>query len=253
MFFTRRDSDTPLKVLIHYSTDSLSITTNHLVFRHFISYRYIGHFISYRYIGHFISYRYIGHVISYRYIGHFISYQYIGHFISYRYIGHFISYRYIGHFISYQYIGHFISYRYIGHFISYQYIGHFISYRCIGHFSFDVTEWYCQYQLSDSDTGKYRSVSRAIMTFNTPPPPPKKKTFWRSQHTLYNYCLRMKWTSKVVDPRALVRCKTTSWKLTAWCSPHMKAITVLLYRNYSKRFLTWMICLSEDNKIISGI
>ena len=34
-------------------------------------------------------------------------------------------------------------------------------------FSFDLNEWCRQYQLSDSDTGKYRSVWRHIMTFNT--------------------------------------------------------------------------------------
>ena len=85
------------------------------------------------------------------------------------------------------------------------------------------------------------------MTFNT------KIKFWRSQHTLCNYCLRMRWTSKVVNTRDLVRCKTTSEKLTTWCSPHMKAITVLLYRNYSMIFMTWMFCFTEDNKIISRI
>jgi len=34
----------------------------------------------------------------------------------------------------------------------------------------------------------------------------------------------------------------------------MKAITVLLYRNYSKMFKKKkMFCFAEDNKIISGI
>ena len=35
--------------------------------------------------------------------------------------------------------------------------------------------------------------------------------------------------------------------------PHMKAITVLLYQNYSKMFNTWMFCFTEDNKRIPGI
>ena len=32
----------------------------------------------------------------------------------------------------------------------------------------------------------------------------------------------------------------------------MKAITCLLYRNYSRMFISWMFCFVEDNKIISG-
>jgi hypothetical protein len=44
-------------------------------------------------------------------------------------------------------------------------------------------------------------------------------------------------------PRALVWGKTLSRGLTTWCSPHMKAITVLLYRNYPKMFIAWMFCL----------
>jgi hypothetical protein len=60
----------------------------------------------------------------------------------------------------------------------------------------------------------------------------------------------MRWTSKVVNPRSLVRVKTTSRGLTTWCLPHMKAIAVLLYRSYSHMFMTWMICLSEDNQYI---
>ena len=67
--------------------------------------------------------------------------------------------------------------------------------------------------------------------------------------TIYNYCLHMRWTSKYVKPSR----KTTSRGLTTWCSPHMKAVTVLLYRNYSKMFITWMFCFVEDNKIISSL
>jgi hypothetical protein len=33
----------------------------------------------------------------------------------------------------------------------------------------------------------------------------------------------------------------------------LKAITVLLYRSFSKMFLTWMFCFVEDNKVISTI
>jgi hypothetical protein len=40
--------------------------------------------------------------------------------------------------------------------------------------------------------------------------------------------------------------------MKTWCSPHVKAITCLLYRNYSEMFITWMFCFVEDNKIISG-
>ena len=54
-------------------------------------------------------------------------------------------------------------------------------------------------------------------------------------------------------PGDLSRAKTTSRGLTTWCSPHMKAITVVLHRNYSKMFMTWMFCFAEDNKIVSGI
>jgi len=61
----------------------------------------------------------------------------------------------------------------------------------------------------------------------------------------------MRSTSKVVNPRVVVWlfCR---W-LTTWCSHYMKAITVLLYRNYSKMYNIWMFCFAEDNKIISGI
>ena len=77
---------------------------------------------------------------------------------------------------------------------------------------------------------------------------------WKTWHnTMYNYCLQMRWTSKVVNTRDSVRGKTTSRGLIAWCSPHMKAITVLLYRSYSMRFMTWMITFAEDNNIISSI
>ena len=42
--------------------------------------------------------------------------------------------------------------------------------------------------------------------------------------------------------------KTTSRGLTTCCSPHMKAITVLLYRKYSKMFITWIvICRRQQN------
>ena len=65
--------------------------------------------------------------------------------------------------------------------------------------------------------------------------------------TLYNYCLHMEVNIESCQPQ-----KTTSQVLTIWCAPHMKAITVLLYRNYSNMFKTWMCCFVEDNKIISG-
>ena len=39
--------------------------------------------------------------------------------------------------------------------------------------------------------------------------------------------------------------------LTTWCSPHMKALTVLLYRNYPKMLICWMFCFAEE--LISGI
>jgi hypothetical protein len=70
---------------------------------------------------------------------------------------------------------------------------------------------------------------------------------------IYNYCFHMRRTCIVVNPRALAQGKTTFRWLTTWCSPHMKAITVLIYRNYSKMFITWMFCFAEDNEIISGI
>ena len=77
---------------------------------------------------------------------------------------------------------------------------------------------------------------------------------WKTWHTtMYNYCLQMRWTSKVVNTRDLVRGKTTCRGLITWCSPHMKAITVLLYRSYSMMFMIWMITFAEDNKIISSI
>jgi len=44
---------------------------------------------------------------------------------------------------------------------------------------------------------------------------------------------------------------SNSQGLTTWCSPHMKAITVLLYRNYPKMFISWMFCFAEE--LISGI
>ena len=53
--------------------------------------------------------------------------------------------------------------------------------------------------------------------------------------------------------RALSSGETTSWGFTTWCSPHMKAITVLLYQNYSKMFKTSLVCFVVDNKIISSI
>ena len=46
------------------------------------------------------------------------------------------------------------------------------------------------------------------------------------------------------------RGKTISQGLTTWYSPHMKATTILLYRNYSKRFKTWLFCFVVDNKLI---
>ena len=55
---------------------------------------------------------------------------------------------------------------------------------------------------------------------------------------IYNYCFHMRRTCIVVNPRALAQGKTTFRWLTTWCSPHMKAITVLIYRNYSKIFIT---------------
>ena len=42
--------------------------------------------------------------------------------------------------------------------------------------------------------------------------------------------------------------KTTSRGLTTWCSHHMKVITVLVYRNYSKMFITWIfVCRRQQN------
>ena len=70
---------------------------------------------------------------------------------------------------------------------------------------------------------------------------------------LYNNCLHMRWTLKVVNPRALAQGKITSQWSTTWCSSHMKAITISLNWNYSNMFITWMFCFAEDNKIISGI
>jgi hypothetical protein len=75
-----------------------------------------------------------------------------------------------------------------------------------------------------------------------------------------SFCLHMRWTSKVVNQRVVVfpggfsRGKTTSRGLTwfSWFSPHMKAIHVLLYWNYTKMFITWIFCFAEDNKIIYG-
>jgi hypothetical protein len=64
----------------------------------------------------------------------------------------------------------------------------------------------------------------------------------------------MRWTSKLVNPKIVVfpeglsSRKTTSRGLTTWCSPHIKAITVLLYRNYSKMFKN-----VEDNTMIVDI
>jgi hypothetical protein len=45
---------------------------------------------------------------------------------------------------------------------------------------------------------------------------------------------------------------TTSRGLTTLCSTHLKAITVLLSRNYFNMFKTWMFYVVEDNKIIFG-
>jgi hypothetical protein len=70
---------------------------------------------------------------------------------------------------------------------------------------------------------------------------------------LYNNCLHMRWTLKVVNARALAQGKITSQWSTIWCSSHMKAITISLNWNYSNMFITWMFCFAEDNKIISGI
>ena len=66
-------------------------------------------------------------------------------------------------------------------------------------FLFDLTDWYCQYQLSDTNTGKYQSVWRLI---------PKKKpnnicfegldryyhssSYWTHCHTSDNVCLDLK-------------------------------------------------------------
>jgi hypothetical protein len=81
-----------------------------------------------------------------------------------------------------------------------------------------------------------------------------------SRVIIHNFYLRMRWTSEVVNPRMVVFPEGFSWRennlsrvLTTWCSPYMKAITVLLYQNYSKMFITWMFSFAEDNKIISGI
>ena len=41
-------------------------------------------------------------------------------------------------------------------------------------------------------------------------------------------------------------------QLTRKCF-QLKALTVLLYRIFSKMFLTWMFCFVEDNKVISTI
>jgi len=54
-------------------------------------------------------------------------------------------------------------------------------------------------------------------------------------------------------PKTLARRKTISRGLTTWWLPHLKAITVLLYRSYSKTFESWMLYFLEDNKIISDI
>ena len=68
----------------------------------------------------------------------------------------------------------------------------------------------------------------------------------------------MRWTSAVVNsrvvvfPRAIARWKAISRWLTTWWSPHMKAITVLLCRNYRKMYTTWMFCVVEDTNIISS-
>jgi hypothetical protein len=63
----------------------------------------------------------------------------------------------------------------------------------------------------------------------------------------------MRWTLKVVNPRALAWGKTTSEWLTTWYSPHMKTIIVLLYRNYSKMSKTWMFCFVSSTPRLSGI
>ena len=47
--------------------------------------------------------------------------------------------------------------------------------------------------------------------------------------------------------------KTTSRRLTTWCSPHIWTIIVLLYQNYSRCLKTWMCCFVEDNKMIHNI
>ena len=62
---------------------------------------------------------------------------------------------------------------------------------------------------------------------------------WKCTYMSYNYCLHMRWTLKVVKPPG----KTTSQGLTTWCSPHIKAINVLLYWNY-KMFKNLNVLLS---------
>jgi hypothetical protein len=77
-------------------------------------------------------------------------------------------------------------------------------------------------------------------------------------YTIYNYCLHTMWTSKVVNPRVVIFSESpienNLWRVDNFrCSAHMKAITVLLYRSYSKLFIAWMVCFAEDNKIMSRI
>jgi hypothetical protein len=59
------------------------------------------------------------------------------------------------------------------------------------------------------------------------------------QYTIIS-CMRCKHRKLSTRGRLMSPCalnnpkKTTSRGLTTWCSPHMKVITVLLYRNFSK-------------------
>jgi hypothetical protein len=55
------------------------------------------------------------------------------------------------------------------------------------------------------------------------------------------------------SPEGFSRREKTFRGLTTWFSPHMKVMTVLLYWNYLKMFITWICCFAEDNKITSDI
>jgi len=75
--------------------------------------------------------------------------------------------------------------------------------------------------------------------------------------TIYNYCLRMRWTSKVVNPRmifppkTLARRKPTFRGLTTWCSHHMKAITVLSSETTVR--CSWLALFCRRQQKNSGI